>query len=108
MVICGRPVTITGGHLHFFGGETDGVEGVRQTIRQLVKEGADFVKIVSSGGSTRSSHPYRPAFTPPELSAPEPLRLYRLRAACHELHVAAGDPTYGTGADRRVGVDPWS
>lgn len=69
MVVCGRPVTITGGHLHFFGGETNGVEGVRQTIRQLVKEGADFVKIVSSGGSTRSSHPYRPAFTPAELGA---------------------------------------
>ena len=69
MIICGRPVTITGGHLHFFGGETNGVEGVRQTIRQLVKEGADFVKIVSSGGSTRSSHPYRPAFTPAELAA---------------------------------------
>ena len=48
------------------------------------------------------------AFTPRELSGSEPLRLYRLRAACHELHVAAGDPTYGTGADRRVGVDPWS
>jgi len=69
LIVCGRPVTITGGHLHFFGGETDGTDGVRQTIRQLVKEGADFVKIVSSGGSTRSSHPYRPAFTPAELAA---------------------------------------
>ena len=69
MVVCGRPVTITGGHLHFFGGETNGVEGVRATIRQLVKEGADFIKIVSSGGSTRSSHMYRPAFTPAELAA---------------------------------------
>ena len=69
MIVCGRPVTITGGHLHFFGGETDGPEGIRATIRQLVKEGADFVKIVSSGGSTRSSHPYRPAFTPAELAA---------------------------------------
>lgn len=83
MIICGRPVTITGGHLHFFGGETNGVEGVRQTIRQLVKEGADFVKIVSSGGSTRSSHPYRPAFTPAELAAivDETHRFGRLCAA---------------------------
>jgi len=69
LVVCGRPVTITGGHLHFFGGETDSADGVRATVRQLVKEGADFIKIVSSGGSTRSSHPYRPAFTPPELAA---------------------------------------
>ena len=48
------------------------------------------------------------AFTPEELSGPESLRLYRLRVACHEVHVSAGDPTYGTGADRRVGVDPCS
>ncbi|MFN8620045.1 MAG: hypothetical protein U0869_04735 [Chloroflexota bacterium] len=36
-------------------------------MRQLVKEGADFVKIVSSGGSTRS-FTRSPAFTPPELA----------------------------------------
>ena len=48
------------------------------------------------------------AFTSEELSGPESLRLYRLRVACHEVHVAAGDPAYGTGADRRVGVDPCS
>ena len=69
LVVCGRPVTITGGHLHFFGGETDGIDGVRQTVRALVKEGADFIKIVASGGSTRSSHIWRPAFTPAELAA---------------------------------------
>jgi nitroimidazol reductase NimA-like FMN-containing flavoprotein (pyridoxamine 5'-phosphate oxidase superfamily) len=46
------------------------------------------------------------AFTAQELSGPESLRLYRLRVACHEVHVSAGDPTYGSGADRRVGVDP--
>lgn len=83
MIVCGRPVTITGGHLHFFGGETNGPDGIRQTIRQLIKEGADFVKIVSSGGSTRSSHPYRPAFTPAELAAivDETHRFGRLCAA---------------------------
>jgi len=69
MLVCGRPVTITGGHLHFFGGEADGVDGVRQVVRGLVKEGADFIKIVASGGSTRSSHIWRPAFTPAELAA---------------------------------------
>ena len=48
------------------------------------------------------------AFSPEELAGPEALRLYRLRVACHEVHVPAGDPTYGTGTDRRVGVDPCS
>ena len=67
MVVAGRAVTITGGHLHYFGGAADGVEGVRSAVRRLVAEGADFIKVMSSGGSTRTSHPFLPAFTPPEL-----------------------------------------
>ena len=69
MVVAGRAVTITGGHLHWFGGEANGAEGVRSAVRQLVKEGADFIKIMASGGSTRSSHPYLPAFAPDQLRA---------------------------------------
>jgi imidazolonepropionase-like amidohydrolase len=69
MVVAGRAVTITGGHLHYFGGAADGVEGVRAAVRGLVAEGADFIKVMSSGGSTRTSHPFLPAFTPDELEA---------------------------------------
>ena len=69
MLVCGRPVTVTGGHLWFMGGETDGVDGVRQTTRQLIKEGADFIKVIATGGSTLTSYPYRPAFGVDELKA---------------------------------------
>ena len=69
LVLCGRPVTITGGHMWYFGQEADGPDGVRRAVRQLVKEGADFVKIVATGGSTRTSYPARPAYTPDELRA---------------------------------------
>jgi hypothetical protein len=62
-------VTITGGHMWYFGQEADGVDGVRRAVRQLVKEGADFVKIVATGGSTRTSYPSRPAFNPDEVRA---------------------------------------
>ena len=37
--------------------------------RQLIKEGADFIKITATGGSTRTSHPLRPSFDVDELSA---------------------------------------
>ena len=67
--VAGRPITITGGHLWFMGGEVDGVDGVRNQVRQLIKEGADLVKVVASGGSTVISNPFRPAFTKEELSA---------------------------------------
>lgn len=69
LVLCGRPITITGGHLWYFGEEADGVDAVRQSVRRLVKEGADFIKIVATGGSTRSSHATRAAFRPDEMRA---------------------------------------
>ena len=100
MVVAGRAVTITGGHLHWFGGEADGPDGLRHAVRQLVKEGADFIKIMASGGSTRSSHPYLPAFTPGELQAivDEARRHERLTAA-HAVPSAAIEDCLDAGLD---------
>lgn len=100
MVVAGRAVTITGGHLGYFGGEADGPDDLRRTVRQLVKEGADFIKVMSSGGSTRSSHPYLPAFTPPELEAivDEAHRHERLTAA-HAVPNAAIAAVLDAGID---------
>ena len=69
LLACGRPVTVTGGHLWFMGGEADGVDGVRKATRRLIKEGADFIKVIATGGSTLTSYPYRPAFSVGELKA---------------------------------------
>src|SRR5262245_1336303 len=59
MVICGRPITITGGHMGYFGSEADGEGAVRAEVRKLLKEGADYIKIVATGGSTRTADPNR-------------------------------------------------
>jgi len=75
LVLSGRPLTITGGHCRYFGGEVDGVEGMRQAARQLLKEGADFVKIMASGGGTVGTYSQYPAFDVDEL-----------HAAIHEAH----------------------
>jgi imidazolonepropionase-like amidohydrolase len=69
MVICGRPITITGGHMGYFGSEADGEAAVRAQVRKLLKEGADYIKIVASGGSTRTSDPNRASYTVAELAA---------------------------------------
>jgi imidazolonepropionase-like amidohydrolase len=69
MVICGRPITITGGHMGYFGSEADGEAAVRAEVRALLKEGADYIKIVATGGSTRTSDPNRASYTVPELVA---------------------------------------
>ncbi len=68
-LVSGPPLTISGGHLWFMGGEVDGVAGIRGAVRERVKQGADFIKVAASGGSTLTSDPYRASFTLDELKA---------------------------------------
>ena len=35
MLLTGPPITVTGGHTWYLGGEADGVDGVRLKVRQL-------------------------------------------------------------------------
>ena len=51
LMISGRAITQTRGHCHFFGGEADGVDGVRAMVRRMLdEEGADGIKIMATGG----------------------------------------------------------
>lgn len=51
LLVSGRAITQTGGHCHFFGGEADGVAGVRAAVRKMLdEEGADGIKIMATGG----------------------------------------------------------
>ena len=63
------PVAIIGGHLSYFGIQATGPDECRAAVRQLIKEGADFIKITATGGSTRTSFSLRPSFNVDELSA---------------------------------------
>ncbi len=65
----GRPITTTGGHCWFMGSEADGVDGVRSAARLLIKQGADFLKVMGTGGSTLGTDPFHPAFSMEELLA---------------------------------------
>ena len=69
MVLCGRPVAIIGGHMGYFGSEVTGPVEARAMTRQLIKEGADYIKITATGGSTATSFPLRPSFDVDELKA---------------------------------------
>ena len=69
MVLCGRAVSIIGGHMGYFGTEATGPVEARAQVRQLIKEGADYIKVTATGGSTRTSFPLRPSFNVDELSA---------------------------------------
>ena len=69
LLLAGRPMAIVGGHLSYFGIQATGPDECRAGVRQLVKEGADFIKITATGGSTRTSDALRPSFNKDELSA---------------------------------------
>ena len=68
VLAAGRPITTTGGHCWFMGSEADGLEGVQRAARQLIEEGADFLKVMATGGSTVGTDPFRPAFSGEELA----------------------------------------
>jgi len=87
LLLSGRPITITGGHCFFLNGEADGVDDVKKLARRLIKDGADFLKIMASGGGmTPSTISRLPYYTVEELTAAanEAHRLgRRIAAHCH-------------------------
>jgi imidazolonepropionase-like amidohydrolase len=44
------PITVPGGHAHAMGGVAQGIEGVRVEVRKRANEGADLIKVMSTGG----------------------------------------------------------
>ena len=69
LVLTGRPIAIIGGHLSYFGSPATGPTECRAAVRQLIKEGADFIKVTATGGSTRTSLRFNASFTVEELTA---------------------------------------
>jgi len=69
LVLCGQPITITGGHCWYFGGEADGTEDLRHKVRELAKMGADFIKVMGSGGGTPGTMSWQPSYSREELTA---------------------------------------
>jgi imidazolonepropionase-like amidohydrolase len=67
--LSGRPITCTGGHFHWCNEVADGEAELRRSVRRLVHEGADHIKVMASGGGTRGTEPGRPSYTVDELKA---------------------------------------
>jgi imidazolonepropionase-like amidohydrolase len=67
LLLSGRPVTHRHGHFYWCNGVADGLEAIRATVRQLVAEGADHIKIMASGGATAGNIPYYASYGVEEL-----------------------------------------
>lgn len=70
VVVAGPPITTTAGHLYFCGLEAEGPVEVRRAVRQLVKRGVDFVKVMVTGGNmTPGTNRWALQYSPEELAA---------------------------------------
>lgn len=70
LLVSNRPITTTGGHCWFMGCECDDHVSVRKAVREHLKAGADWIKIMASGGMmTKGSAPFFCQFDEHELQA---------------------------------------
>jgi imidazolonepropionase-like amidohydrolase len=74
----GRVVTMTGGHGHFIGREADGPDEVRKAVRAEIKGGANFIKVMATGG----------VLTPGVDPSQTTFQLEEMQAAVEEAHKA--------------------
>jgi imidazolonepropionase-like amidohydrolase len=85
IVASGPPLTVTGGHCWFLGGEADGVDGIRQAVRERVARGVDVIKIMATGGNmTPTLGPHESQYTRTELTAAvDEAHAHGLKLAAH-------------------------
>jgi imidazolonepropionase-like amidohydrolase len=59
IVAAGPPITTTGGHCHFLGGEAEGDAALRAAVHERAERGCHVVKVMVSGGNiTAGSRPH--------------------------------------------------
>ncbi|MBF6399473.1 amidohydrolase family protein [Nocardia cyriacigeorgica] len=96
------PLTVAGGHCHSLGGAVDTLTEIRDLVAANAARGADWVKIMGSGGFTTggTSSPYEPQFTDTQIGAAV--------EAAHERGLPVAAHAHGTAAIRQAvaaGVD---
>ncbi len=72
----GPPLTVTGGHLYFLGGETDASEDMVKQVRLRKKQGCDAVKLIVTGGQ----------MTPGSMPEQTYMHTREIQAVCEEAH----------------------
>jgi len=94
--VTNAPITVKGGHAFAMGGVAEGVEEVREAVRRRAAEGADLVKVMTTGGfMTAGSHPWQTRYSLEELRA--------IVEQAHELGLLTTTHVLGVeGIDRAV------
>jgi imidazolonepropionase-like amidohydrolase len=70
LLVAGAPITPTGGHCWFMGGEADGIDALQVAVRERKKAGVDWIKVMASGGNmTPGTNPLAAQFSLEDLRA---------------------------------------
>ncbi|MGH7912760.1 MAG: amidohydrolase family protein, partial [Candidatus Dormibacteraceae bacterium] len=89
LLTAARPITVTGGHCWFMGGEADGLDAIRHQVRLHHKMGADLIKVMATGGHmTKGSVPWHAQFDEGEMRA--------LVSEAHRLEKKVAAHAHGT------------
>lgn len=85
LVVANEPLTPTGGHCWFMNGEVDGRPEITRAVRERHKAGAQYVKVMATGGfMTHGSAPWHAQFNRDEMCAlVEEAHRVDLRVAAH-------------------------
>jgi imidazolonepropionase-like amidohydrolase len=109
LVVSGPAITITGGHAHCLGGEADGVDGVRQKARAILKDGADLIKVMGCGGGTPGTLYWMPTYTIPEIqAAAEEAHRRKMHITVHADCIKAIEIAMAAGVDMIEHAGMWA
>ena len=91
LLCAGQPLTSRGGHCHFWGGEVEGDDEIRDFVRRQGDAGVDWIKIMATGGVlTKGTRPGEAQFEQADLEvACDAARLAGRRVAAH-CHATEG------------------
>jgi imidazolonepropionase-like amidohydrolase len=91
LLVAGPPITRTGGHCWFLGGQADTREQLVAAVTERADRRVDWVKVMATGGfSTDGSNPGRPQYTVEHLTAlVEAAHSHGLPVTAH-AHAATG------------------
>ena len=91
LVVSGPPLTRSGGHCWFLGGEADSTEDLVAAVRERADRGVDWIKVMATGGfTTAGTDPWQPQYSGDQLAAiVEAAHRVGLPVTAH-AHAAAG------------------
>lgn len=101
IVAAGPPITTPGGHCHFLGEATTGVDGLRASVREHVERGVAVIKVMASGGNlTPGSDPTTAQYDEAEMRAlVEEAHRHGLPVVAHAHSAAAVAHAVAAGVD---------